>query len=159
VDLPQIIQLVIGSVAPAAGSLDASGPAIRMPAYAAAPLSLALHELASNALEHGAWSRPGGVVTVRWHSPEPTSRVCIEWLERGGPVIESEPPAGVGSTLLRGFVEYELRGAITVDFRREGLVCVLDVPLDLREVCVSKGIDRDGTATWVPAATAPSVDP
>lgn len=80
---------------------DAAPGAFLAPAQALT-LALALHELASNALRHGALSAPGGRVAVSC-GPDPSGHGAhrIEWTERGGPPIPA-PPArrGFGLRLL-----------------------------------------------------------
>ncbi len=62
---------------------------------------LALHELATNAVKHGALSEPGGRVTVTCWAEEGGAVGIITWQESGGPPVPG-PPArrGFGTRLL-----------------------------------------------------------
>ena len=59
-------------------------------------LALVLHELATNAVKHGALSTPEGRVRVGWKVEESDGirRLRLRWEERGGPRVE--PPAARG---------------------------------------------------------------
>ncbi|MBC7434341.1 MAG: hypothetical protein H7345_20005 [Rubritepida sp.] len=104
-----------------AGRVVLDGPPVTLSAEVAQPLSMVLHELATNAAKYGALSVAGGRVAVRWNVLEGV--VSLRWEERGGPVITS-PPAreGFGSTLIQqGFGDGP--GKIGLSWHREGLVC------------------------------------
>ena len=45
---------------------EIAGPPCELPATAAQPLAMSIHELATNAVKHGALSAPGGRVSVSW---------------------------------------------------------------------------------------------
>jgi two-component sensor histidine kinase len=62
-------------------------------------LILALHELATNAVAHGALSTPGGTVSVT--CKDTSEGAVVEWMEPGGPRL-LVPPArpGFGLRLL-----------------------------------------------------------
>jgi len=62
-----------------------SGPAIDVSPKHALALSLALHELATNATKYGALSSPEGRVTVQWRVQEST--LHLDWQESGGPRV------------------------------------------------------------------------
>lgn len=114
------------------------GPTVRLePGYAVA-LALALHEMVTNAVRHGALSVPTGRVEVRWQvgqvQPEHISvgepQLRIEWLERDGPPL-SGPPAkrGFGSRLLERNLPRQLGGEIELRFDPNGLWAAISVPL------------------------------
>ncbi|MBL6454572.1 PAS domain S-box protein [Belnapia sp. T6] len=104
-----------------------------LPPGAALTLAMAVHELATNAVRHGALSRPSGRVRVVLRATndggdaEPWE--VVEWVERGGPPVAG-PPAqrGFGLRLLeRGLA---LQSGIKTDIRfaPEGLHCILRLP-------------------------------
>jgi PAS domain S-box-containing protein len=67
------------------GRIAVRGPAALLPAPSAQSLALALHELATNAVKHGALGRPGGKLSIGWSIEEdgPGRRVRIAWRESG----------------------------------------------------------------------------
>jgi len=125
--------LLTGEVAPFLGGEPAratlDGPAVNLPAGAAQPLAMALHELSANAARHGALSRAGGDVRLSWRV-DPGEELSLRWSERGGPAVEG-PPArrGFGARMIEGTVRGQLRGRLALDWARSGLVCDIAMPL------------------------------
>lgn len=79
-----------------------SGPDLEIPAGCALPLSMILHELATNAVKYGALSQPGGTVAVAWScvASEPTSTIRLTWVESGGPRVEPPSDEGFGAKMV-----------------------------------------------------------
>lgn len=103
------------------------GPALRIGVAAAQPLSMALHELTTNAAKYGALSVPDGRLTVRWTLAQ--GEVQIRWQEQGGPVIPDAPVArGFGSRLMSIVFEGQIGGRIDKRWEDEGLVCDMILP-------------------------------
>jgi two-component sensor histidine kinase len=92
---------------------------------------MAVHELATNALKHGALSVPEGRVSMTWQlDGGPTGVLRLHWVEMGGPAITGPPERrGVGSQVLDGIVRGQLGGAVTLAWEASGLVCALEIPL------------------------------
>jgi PAS domain S-box-containing protein len=111
-------------------TVGAEGPDVHLPPRASLSLSLALHELATNAAKHGALSVPGGRVDLSWEtegSPFPTD-IALAWRERNGPPARQPEREGFGSRLLR-VTARELGGAMNADYAPEGLTWRLSFPL------------------------------
>lgn len=95
---------------------------------AATPLALVFHELATNAAKYGGFSRPEGRVTITCQRSK--RDLTVEWVETGGPTIKGAATTeGFGSTLSKLSVETQLGGKLTRDWRPEGLVVRLVLPL------------------------------
>src|SRR5262249_55049737 len=77
-------------------------------------LSLALHELATNATKYGALSAPGGLVTIAWDSQD--GWLDLYWQESGGPRISPPNRKGFGSRLLEQLVRSDLGGDVKFDY-------------------------------------------
>jgi PAS domain S-box-containing protein len=107
------------------------GPPIMLPAGAAQPMAMAIHELATNAVKHGALSASDGSVAVSWHVEHgPPDRLHMRWVEAGGPQIVGKPQRrGFGTRVLQGTVASQLGGTVKMDWPSEGMVCTLSVPL------------------------------
>ena len=107
------------------------GPALTISAEATQPLSMAIHELATNATKYGALSCAEGLVSVEWHlRGEEDEILRLRWSETGGKVLK-EPPAkqGFGSRVLNGTLRKQLGGTVSMNWGPEGLVCDIEVPL------------------------------
>ncbi len=130
--------LVEGAVGPYRSSESADrvvteGPDLRVTPKAAQTLTLALHELVTNAAKHGALSTQDGRVAARWklRGEGNERRLTLVWHEFGGPPIEGPPMRkGFGSRLIELTLAFELGGDVTLDFARDGLTAVMDLPLD-----------------------------
>jgi two-component sensor histidine kinase len=108
--------------------LLASGDAATVAAAKVAPLTMVLHELATNAAKYGAWSRKGGRVAVVWACAG-DGALRLSWRESGGPAPAAARPApGYGLRLIEGTVGYQLGGNTQLDFHGDGLVCTLHIP-------------------------------
>jgi len=94
-------------------------------------LALGLHELATNAAKYGALSSPTGRVALaaHLHAGEHGEELRIVWQESGGPAVEPPAVAGFGTTMLSQAIEYQHEGRAELDWRTEGLVCRLALPL------------------------------
>lgn len=110
-------------------SVDLRGPSIQLKPRAAQPLSLMVHELATNAAKYGALSVPEGHLTVRWEIDQQAGMLRILWDETGGPVVTRPERMSFGSRLIRLSVEEELGGSIAKDWRPEGMLATIEIPL------------------------------
>lgn len=125
---------------PASPRAELAGPAVRLRAEAVQAISMALHELATNATKHGALSAPGGVVRLGWEVDAGTRLLCLRWTERGGPPIEAPPPRrGFGSRVLEATVREQLGGQVSCQWSSDGLVCTMAVPMARVEVAGAGG--------------------
>jgi PAS domain S-box-containing protein len=100
-------------------------------AAVAQDLSLAVHELAANAIKHGALSVPEGKVrlTAGMAATETARELRLIWRETGGPPVARPMTTGFGTTLLSSVLVHQHRGRVELDWRREGLVCAMHLPL------------------------------
>jgi two-component system CheB/CheR fusion protein len=108
------------------------GEEINLQPKQALALSMALHELATNAGKYGSLSVPEGLVTVTWTTrmKDHRSWMYLQWTETGGPSVEPPTRRGFGSRLIEEGVPYELDGEVTHEFPSSGVICTIDVPID-----------------------------
>ena len=108
------------------------GDEISLQPKQALALSMALHELATNAGKYGSLSVPEGQVTVTWETRSKGQRpwLYLRWMETGGPAVEPPTRRGFGSRLIEEGVPYELDGEVAHEFPRSGVICTIDVPLE-----------------------------
>jgi two-component sensor histidine kinase len=87
-----------------------------------------MHELAANAVHHGALSRPEGQVELAWSIDERENRIRLRWQETGGPRARKPRRPGVGLQLIEGLITYEAGGRLNMAFEPTGLRCEMDLP-------------------------------
>lgn len=106
---------------------EISGPAIKLAPRAVVSISLALHELATNAAKYGALSVPDGRVAISWLlETGKTERLKLRWQESGGPAVEPPTRRGFGSRLIESLLAAELNGEVHLSYEPSGLVCEVD---------------------------------
>lgn len=89
-------------------------------------LTLALHELATNAVKYGALSNGVGRVRVEWSVTDGTLSLC--WTESGGPTIEKPGPPGFGTRIVTRNLAAEFGGTVDVQHKPAGIVLILTAP-------------------------------
>lgn len=96
---------------------------------AATSLTLVVHELATNAVRHGALAGEAGHVRVTCRRDG--AAMQLAWIERGGPAVAGAPAApGFGSALVQRSVTGQLGGTIAQEWEPEGLSVRIAIPLD-----------------------------
>ncbi|WP_294393818.1 PAS domain-containing protein [uncultured Sphingomonas sp.] len=96
--------------------------------------SLALHELATNALKYGALAAPDGHLTVRWgviHADRDGPRLQVDWRETGVVMTHvSDRPrvGGYGRELIERALPYQLGAKTSYEMATDGVHCTIDVP-------------------------------
>ena len=112
--------------------VNIDGPPVELAPNDALSFGLAIHELATNAAKFGALSVPEGRVSIYW-SLNNDSMAEVEWRELEGPDVEAERERGFGTELIEKIVAHELRQPIKLEFAREGVRCVIRVPVRQRQ--------------------------
>ncbi|TFF17863.1 histidine kinase [Jiella endophytica] len=98
------------------------GPEHDLTAQQALGLSLALHELGTNAAKYGALSTDGGVVDLRW-SVSGEGALSFRWSEGGGPPVVAAPERqGFGTRLTTRVVPFYFDGHAAIEYRPDGVV-------------------------------------
>ena len=110
-----------------AEKIKTAGPEVLLQPSSAQTLALALHELATNAAKYGALSSISGKLQLSWQLSD--GKLVLDWDETGGPVTKPPSVNGFGSRIILASIERQLHGHATFDWRREGLRCVISVPL------------------------------
>jgi two-component sensor histidine kinase len=108
------------------------GQDFRLKPKSAVAVSMALHELGTNAAKYGALSSGQGAVAVRWTTGD--GRFRLRWQESGGPAVHPPKRQGFGTLMIERGLAAELQGEVKIDYRPTGVVCTIDAPIDaLRE--------------------------
>lgn len=114
----------------AAGRVVFDGPDINLSAKCALALTLAFHELATNALKYGALSNDKGMVSLSWKIRSEWAQPTLDlvWAESGGPNVSLPSRRGFGSRMIEKALSSYVGGTSRVDFNPDGLVFSLSVP-------------------------------
>lgn len=111
------------------------GPWLSITPRTALPLTMALHELATNAAKYGGLADLGGALVVRWDVDSvsgPTPILEIDWMERTEMPVMPPQRRGFGSLLLERLITRELKGQLALHYEPEGLHCRIGIPLESR---------------------------
>jgi PAS domain S-box-containing protein len=90
-------------------------------------IAITLHELATNAAKYGSMSLPNGQTTLTW-SHETDGRLILRWSEKGGPAVQIPTKRGFGTRITEIMIG-QLKGKMSFDWRTEGLVCEITLPV------------------------------
>lgn len=107
-------------------SVDVSGPEVELSPEQVQPISMLLHELATNANKYGACSSGSGRVSVTWTLDE--RHVRLVWHESGGPEVVAPTREGFGSSLKASVVS-QLNGTLSRKWEPTGLAVEVAFPL------------------------------
>jgi PAS domain S-box-containing protein len=91
-------------------------------------VAMVIHELATNAVKHGALSNGTGRVSVTWDRTSKVNQVKLVWQENGGPGVSPPKVKGFGSHLIERAFGGQL-GSAQVIFHPKGLRCTLEIAL------------------------------
>ena len=106
-----------------------TGENIRLPPKTALALGIAFHELANNAVTHGAFSNEAGSILIAWTiEPMPEGdRLILRWQEKDGPPVTLPSQKGFGARVLERGLAHELDAAVQLDYPADGLMCRIDI--------------------------------
>ena len=107
------------------------GAEVQLQPATAQTVALALHELVTNSAKYGALSTLTGRLSVSWAIA--SGLLDVVWTETGGPAVEKPISRGFGTRSVIASIESQLGGKAEFDWRPEGLVCRLSVPLSPRQ--------------------------
>nr|WP_272886666.1 HWE histidine kinase domain-containing protein [Phenylobacterium aquaticum] len=116
------------------GRITVTGPDVLLAPETAVAAQMTFHELAVNAVRHGALSGEAGRLAVRWSvdRSQPERSLEFTWTESGGPAPSDDRPSGFGSRLIGQGIARELNGRAEMTFTPEGFRFHLVAPLSPR---------------------------
>ncbi len=124
-----LTEVVTSTLAPHCSDGDRakiSGPDIALDGRRSHALTLALHELATNAAKYGALSTDKGWIDISWTVTD--GELCLMWREHDGPPVIPPERRGFGSALISRNLGLAFRGTVDLDFNGDGLTCRLVAP-------------------------------
>ena len=113
------------------GRIEVSGPPTIVRSRQALSLSLAIHELATNALKYGALSGPAGRILITWEIADLDAEphFAFTWQETGGPAVSPPSDTGFGSRLITRVLKDDFNGNVELSYEAAGLRCRLTTPV------------------------------
>ena len=152
VALDALIRAVLEPYEERAEAFSIAGPSVRLTARNGNAMSLALHEMATNAVKYGALSVHRGRIALSWtirREEGASDRLALRWTEADGPpVSEPEGRGGFGTTLIDRLILAQ-EGTIDREWSPKGLVIEITLPLHAED---RRSSDRgDATATSPPS--------
>jgi two-component sensor histidine kinase len=102
-DLHAIVNATMAAFDTDEARFIAEGPSVRLAPNQAVSISLALHELATNAVKYGSLGPAGGEVRLTWNLSQNglgQRHLNLLWEEHGGPPVRPSGRRGFGTRLL-----------------------------------------------------------
>ncbi len=118
-------------LAPFLDRISFNGPNVFLEPDPTFGLSMAVHELVTNASKHGSLTAPAGHVDLNWSVTRTQQglTLVLKWVETGGPAPKRSRRSGFGSRLINMVIERQLNGQVQPSFAPSGLDVTLTVPL------------------------------
>lgn len=106
--------------------VDLAGPKVLLAPRAAEVFALGAHELANNAMEHGALTVPGGHISIAW-SLQPglvAPMLSLTWIETGMRDLPAKPShRGFGTEMVEQTFRYAFGAETDLTYAPGGLHC------------------------------------
>jgi two-component sensor histidine kinase len=112
--------------------IHVAGPNLDVGPKTTVALTMAIHELCTNAVKYGALSNDTGTVDLVWSVDQDVAdpKLRLRWEERGGPPVTAPERMGFGSKIIQQYCKSMLRAEFALSFEAEGLEWTLDAPLE-----------------------------
>lgn len=107
------------------------GPPIRLSPEITLALSMALHELATNAIKYGALSVPEGSVRISWALAGSAAerRFRFTWVEQDGPPVVPPTRIGFGTRMIERVLAGRVSGTAAMSYPPEGARFEIEAPV------------------------------
>ena len=127
-----LVRTQLAPFAEAASSrIEVAGPRLELNPNAVHSLTLALHELATNAAKYGALSVAEGRLAITWEVSGPETadgRFRMSWREHNGPRVAPPSRKGFGHVVISEMMAASLHGEVKLDYACDGLSWSIDAP-------------------------------
>lgn len=108
------------------GRITITGPDIELESQPAMSFGMALHELVTNAVKHGALSSKGGRLDIAWERLG--AGFAFDWIEKAVDLPAPPVRVGFGTQLLNRLLPHQLGASVRMDFERDGLKARFEIP-------------------------------
>ena len=127
-----LMSTVLGATKPydaeADGRFNVHGPDIAITSGAVIALAMTFNELCTNTTKFGALAVPDGRIDIGWTLDAAAQRLNLIWAEVGGPTVRPPSRRSFGTRMMQS-LGMQLSGQVKLDYRPDGFVYTLDVPL------------------------------
>jgi PAS domain S-box-containing protein len=108
-----------------------AGPPVDLPSQIAVPISMAIHELTTNAAKYGALSIEGGRIEIEWSliAPDSGPVLLCDWKEFDGPTVTPPAREGFGTMLLERVLAQQIKAEVNVAYDPAGFRLRMSIPL------------------------------
>ncbi|MGV3574391.1 MAG: sensor histidine kinase [Devosia sp.] len=128
VSLRELVDLHLAPFRPQeAGRLDVDGADLRINPQGAQILGMAVHELAVNATQYGAFADEKGKLTLAWQ--DDGDQLSMRWRETLSAPLKASERAGFGTTVLRAMVGGALGAKVERHEHADGVEWTIDIPM------------------------------
>ncbi|MDP9840503.1 PAS domain S-box-containing protein [Neorhizobium huautlense] len=134
-DIVKVIENALTPHDPGAPRLKFTGPSHPLSAAQSLGLSLAIHELATNAAKYGALKGDTGNVEIAWTVSD-AGDFCLEWKESAGFPVMPPTTSGFGSKLIQRLVAPYFGGTAVHEFLPNGVRFTLEGKLPSRDMAL-----------------------
>ncbi len=128
-DLRQIVESALTAFRTGSDRVRIDGPPVQVSPRVTLALTLALHELATNATKYGALSKETGRIDIAWDVDQPADRLHFRWVESDGPPVVPPQRKGFGSRLIERSLAGDLGAGARIEYAPSGVVWTIDASL------------------------------
>ena len=132
IDLKDIVRLELQAIGASDGKVSISGPPVPLGFELVQTFGLALHELATNALKHGALAKETGRLAISWtvrNNGRDSPVLVLDWQESGLSHLATPSRRGFGRDLIERALQFTLKAKTDLAFGDEGVSCRIELPL------------------------------
>ncbi|WP_246685298.1 CheR family methyltransferase [Methylobacterium sp. WL103] len=133
VDLAELVRLELRAHGTEEGSrITIDGPEVALGFEHVQTFALALHELATNAIKHGALAQAGARLAIAWSleaNPASGRLLVLDWTESGVAMPPEPERRGFGRDLIEKALSYSLRAQAWFELGADGVHCRIEMPL------------------------------
>ncbi|MBP2235997.1 two-component sensor histidine kinase [Sinorhizobium kostiense] len=128
VDFRELVQNQLQPFAPDdSDRIQLHGPDLRLDTQMAQTLGMVFHELATNAIKHGALANTTGTIRLDWSVEK--GAITIRWRERGAEIADSQKPRrGFGTVVLERMLALALRAELEKTMHADGIEWLIRIP-------------------------------
>ena len=127
VGLRRIVERAIAPYDMVPSRFRVDGADLPLSSPSALAVAMAVHELCTNAVKHGALATKSGRIAIAWRVD--AERLHWTWRELDGAAVATPQRRGFGLRVIEAGFRDQLRGSVEMSFVAPGLVCTVDVPL------------------------------